>query len=50
MWRVRFHFFLNQLQTVHMQALLSDMFYVCRAACIWLNLPLRLARVGCILQ
>jgi len=39
-------FLLNHLQTVHMQALLSDTCCVHRAQCILLNLPLRPATVG----
>ena len=51
MWIVKWPLFLlNHLQTVRVQALLSDTCCVFRAPCISLNLPLRPAAVGCSLQ
>jgi len=50
-WTARWPLFLlNHLQTVHVQALLSNMCCVHRASCISLNLPLCPAAVGCSLQ
>jgi len=50
-WRARWPLFLlNHLQTVRMQALLSDTCCVRRGPCISLKLPLRPAAVGCSLQ